>query len=345
MNAIAERESLSRRLVESVEAAFSHNGRIERAFRIHGHCFVLRFAGEKIAKTMTRALNHLAIPEASNVSLTIDCWDVAGSGATLPLPEWPQELFTPRGEVRWLDSPEMRVAYFDWIKLLNVYSPGSGRAFYCIADADSFPVQQLGSPALTIFSWWAGTLGWQFAHAAAVGTERGGVLVVGHGGAGKSTLVFSTLGSPLHYLSDDYCILAPGQPPRALALYNSGKLTEASLCLHQHLRRHAANADDLLREKAVFFLHEEFPGSLIYEAPLRAIVLPQFNSFETSLTPANWREVVDTLAESTLRQLAGSDNADFLRMMRVARSLPVYRLNHGLDAAETHKLLLQLCES
>jgi hypothetical protein len=344
-NTPADRKRYFQELNEASETAFARKGLIEKTFRIHGRNFVLRCAGETMAKTVTRALNHLATEVRENDSFVLDCWDCAGSGLELPLPDWPREFFTGRGELRGLDSPEMRIAYFNWIQLLNVYFPETHRAFYCIADADRFPVQQLGSPALTIFSWWCAQLGWQFVHAAAVGTEQGGVLIVGRGGAGKSTLAFSTIDSPLRYLSDDYCILAPGEPPRAFALYSSGKLTEASLCLLPHLRSHAANADDRTREKAVFFWHEQFPGRQILEAPLRAVILSHISSFDTSLTAISKREIMGILAESTLRQLAGSGNEDFLRMARLTHSLPAYRLDHGLDSAATHKLLLQQCES
>jgi hypothetical protein len=343
---LAERERLTQRVTECAEAALAGRGCVERAFRLDGRCFVMRFAGRELAEIMTRALNHLATEERGEVALTIDCWDVAGSGLPMPMPDWPKHLFMARGEVRGLDGPEMRVAYFDWIKLLNVYLPEARRAFYCIDDAGQFPVQQLGSPALTIFSWWGAMLGWQFIHAAAVGTARGAVLVAGHGGAGKSTLAFSTLkSSPLRYLSDDYCMLAPGEPARVLAIFSSGKLTEMSLCLLQHLRKHASNANDRAREKAVFFLQEQFPEKLLAQAPLRAIVLSRISSFETALAPVSWSEVMGVLAESTIRQLAGTDGRDFMRMMRCARGLPIHRLDHGLDSAATHKLLLQLCES
>jgi hypothetical protein len=345
VNAKNQREIFTSHVEAAAMAAFKSRGMIEKHFRIHGHVFALRFAGSKMAGIMSRALNHLAVEKAGEASLTINCWDVAGSGVACPLPEWPASAFSGRGEIRGLDTPEMRIAYFKWLKLLNVYLPGSGVAYYCLPDAEAFPVQQLGSPALTIFSWWMETLGWQFIHAAAVGTEQGAVLVAGHGGAGKSTLAFSSLGTPLRYISDDYCVVAMDPSPRVLALYNSGKLTEASLCLLQHLRSKAANAEDRDREKAVFFIHEQFPGEQLLQAPLKAIVAPHFNSFETSFSPIDWRQLITVLGDSTMRQLAGSGQRDFFRISRIVRSLPLYRLNHGLDSQATRESLLQLCAS
>jgi len=343
--AAVEGERLSGELERCVATAFSRQGLIEKNYRIHGQGFRLRFAGTELAKKMTRALAHLEVDGIETVSLTLNCWDVAGSGVACPQPRWPSSLFTGRGEIRGLDGPGMRIAYFDWLKLLNVYFPGTGQAYYCLPEAEPFPVQQYGSPALTVFSWWCNTLDWQFTHAAAVGTERGAILIVGQGGAGKSTLAFSTLGTELSYLSDDYCVLAPGKPPQVLALYNSGKLTEASLALLPHLRPRAANAGESGREKAVFFLHEKTRASEKNQSPLRAVVLSCLNSRETRLLPVDAREIVQVVGDSTLRQLAGSGRMDFFRMARLLRDLPTYRLLHGPDAAATHQLLLSLCES
>ncbi len=340
-----ESDQLESKLSASAEAAFARTGLIEKYFCLHGHPFALRFAGQDLADQMSRALEHLAIAPGVKTALTIDCWDCASTGVACPMPNWPSQYFAARGDIRGLDGDEMRIAYFNWLKLLNVYFPRRARAYYCLPTARPFPLQQIGSPALTIFSWWFATLGWQLTHAAVIGTAEGGILVGGRGGAGKSTLAFSTLGSPLRYLSDDYCVLIPGTPPQALALYNSGKLTEASLKLLPDLQEHAANGHDVGREKAVFFLHEQFPNEQLLHAPLRAIVLPELDEHKISLEPIAAGEVREVIARSTLIQLAGSAQLDLLRLIKLIHTLPAYRLRHGSHFADTHRLLLPLCES
>ncbi len=341
-----ERERLLHELTSRAQEAFSHLGLVERRFRIDGHPFVLRVAGPQLASKMSRALEHLAVDDASEPGLVLNCWSAAESGTEFPMPRWPAEHFAGRGEIRGLDSPAMRIGYFDWIELLNVYFPEKRQAFYCCAREGEFPLQQLGSPALNIFNWWLGTLGCQLIHAAAVGTKSGAVLIAGHGGAGKSTLAFSTVDSPeLRYISDDYCVLLPGSPPQVAALYGSGKLTECSLQLLPHLRGHPANNDDPSREKALFFLREAFPGAQLLQAPLRAIVLSELSSHTTALRPAAGRDVLSILADSTMRQLAGTAAPDFVRMLRLVQALPCYTLTHGADRTAAHRLLLQLCAS
>jgi hypothetical protein len=340
-----ESERLASELAAAAEAAFARAGLIKKYFCLHGFNFVLRFAGQELADQMSRALEHLAVSPAEQVALTIDCWDRASTGVACPMPQWPAAYFAARGEIRGLDGEGMRIAYFAWLKLLNVYFPQSGRAYYCLSTARPFPLQQLGSPALTIFSWWFATLGWQLTHAAVIGTTEGGVLIGGHGGAGKSTLAFSTLGRLLRYLSDDYCVLIPGTPPLAAALYNSGKLSETSLDLLPHLRKCAANGHEVGREKAVFFLHEQFPRQQLLHTPLRAIVLSELNEQETSLEPIAPTKVREIIARSTLIQLAGSAQFDLVRLIKLIHPLPTYRLRHGTHFTDTHQALLRLCES
>ena len=343
--AAAETELYATTLEKEAQTAFSRCGLIAQEFSLHGSIFRLRCAGEVVAQKLSRALQHLAIAPTGGPSLTIDCWDATSAGLTLELPQWPEHLFTNRGEILGLDGAELRIAYFNWLRLLNAYFPARGRAYYCLGNATPFPQQQAGSPAIAIFNWWCGSLGRQLVHAAAVGTEQGAVLIAGHGGAGKSTLAFSTFGTELRYLSDDYCVLEPGNPTSVVALYQSGKLTETSLRLLPNLPPSMAASARTDTEKILFFAQESFPGRLLPTAPMRAIVLSDLSSQETSLTPIALREIMPTLGESTLRQLAGGGRAEFLRIMKLCQGIPTFRLRHGADTAATHRLLLELCAS
>lgn len=340
-----ERERLYRLADAHAQFAFSKSGCRERRFNLQGRPFTLRFAGHALEEAMCRALAHLEVPSHEYPpELTVDCWDCAVVGLPLPMPHWPAEYFTARGEILGLDSPQMRAAFFRWLNLISLYFPNEKRAFYCLENGQPFPLQQAGSPALTIFNWWAEENGLQLIHAAAIATERGGILIAGHGGAGKSTLSFSTIGSPLRYISDDYCLLS-GNPSKAISLFSSGKLTERSLKLLPYLRTHAANAGIADREKALFYLAEEFPDSLMPEAPLRAVVLSCLSSTETRLEPIDLREVYAVIAASTLRQLAGTRHPSFIRLRHLLENLPAFRLHHGSNDAETHQLLSKLCAS
>ncbi len=66
-------------------------------------------------------------------------------------------------------------------------------------------------------------------HAAAVGIDGHGVLIVGHGGTGKSTLACSCLAEGFDFISDDYCLLSDAGTHIAYPIYTDVCLNPDSL--------------------------------------------------------------------------------------------------------------------
>jgi hypothetical protein len=340
-----EKERLYTLLDREAAFAFTESGLVSHWLELDQQLIHLRFAGATLAKSIIPALAHLKCePAGRTPDLTIEFWENSQSGEAFPMPRWPSEYFTARGEIMGLDSADFRVAYFAWLKLLNAYYPKKHRAFYCLDKAEPFALQQAGSPALNIFNWWSENRGLQMLHGAVIGLDQGAVLIAGHGGAGKSTLAFSTLDKDLRYLADDYFLLA-GPPARAVSLYSSGKVTNESRGLLKTLNSRKAAAYDPVCEKSLYYLHEQAPASLLGQAALRAVVLPNLCSTEVRLDPINPRVVYDVLATSTMKQLAGTHYPSFLRIRRLLDGLPFYRLDHGRDMDAALKLLRNLCGS
>ena len=61
-------------------------------------------------------------------------------------------------------------------------------------------------------------------HAAAVGEGGVGLLIVGEGGRGKSTLALAAIGAGMEYLADDYCLVDAQPPYQAYRLFNTAKM-------------------------------------------------------------------------------------------------------------------------
>ena len=66
-------------------------------------------------------------------------------------------------------------------------------------------------------------------HAAAIGIDGHGVLIVGHGGAGKSTLTCSCLADGYDFVSDDYCLLTATGSRLVYPVYTNVLLNPDSL--------------------------------------------------------------------------------------------------------------------
>ena len=96
-----------------------------------------------------------------------------------------------------------------------------GEAIYHTADAQRLPYWELAHPARLVFSAWSETAQLGMCHAAAVGDGDVGLLVVGSGGAGKSTVALTCLNAGLRCAGDDYVLLETTSGPIAHSLYTS----------------------------------------------------------------------------------------------------------------------------
>ena len=91
------------------------------------------------------------------------------------------------------------------------------------------PAWEPSAPFRNLFHWALGDSGLAFAHAAAVGTAAGGILLAGRGGAGKSTTAMACVHAGWRYVADDYCVLDVSGHPSTHTLYGSAKISPWAL--------------------------------------------------------------------------------------------------------------------
>ena len=181
-----------------------------------------------------------------------------------------------------------------------------------------------------------GTRGYLQVHGASVGTPDGGVLLVGRGGSGKSTVALSSLGSELLYAGDDYVAVAVEPAPRVQSLYSSGKLEPYHAHgLLPHLLPLLSNAERLESEKAVLYVHEHFPEQTTSGFPLAAVFVPRVRASqrESRIVEASRAEAFAALAPSTILQLHTADSTAFAAMKKLVARVPCYGLEVGSDVA------------
>ena len=319
-------------------------GSVDCFYTIGGYTIQLRFAGPALLPFITPPLEHLAAEPNPAPALTICLWDNASTGTTLPPLPWAPNDHIARGEIRGYNDGRIYTALYVGVNMLNMLDIERDLALYCIRDASQFPPYQKGSPLLTILHWWVRNHGLQYVHAAAVGTPtRGGVLLVGKGGSGKSTTALACLNSELLYVSDDYCLLATDPIPYAYSLYNSAKLDTNHIQRFPHLVPAISNADHLDTEKALIFLHRHYPEKIVKGFPIRALLVPRVIARpETRLTPASPIAGLKAFAPSTIFQLSGASNAAFRTMTEFVKRVPCYHLELGTNLRRIPKVILDL---
>jgi Coenzyme PQQ synthesis protein D (PqqD) len=213
-----------------------------------------------------------------------------------------------------------------------------------IDDAQNMPYWEQGSPVQTILNWWTTDRQQQHVHAGAVGTLNGGVLLAGKGRSGKSSTALACIDSPLLYASDDYCLVANNPQPYVYSLYNTAKLKgQADLELFPKLAHMVSNVDRIGLEKAMLFLHQNYPDKISRGFPIKAVLVPQVTGkVDTHLRPTTPGMALRALVPSTIFQLAGSGQTAFGIMSSLVKQVPCYVLELGTDMAQIPNMIVDL---
>jgi hypothetical protein len=336
---------------DATQQAWSHAAQfcppIHHDYCIAGYRVQLQIIGATLAARLAPALAHLACPPTTQPALTVRLWDVSCTPIGLPPPPWQQVDYAARSQVRGYETGPLLAAYQLDSGALSLLDLTQNCALYAVQNAEQLPYYESGMPLRTILHWWLREQGCQLVHAAAVGTERGGVLIVGQGGAGKSTTALSCLLAGMRYVADDYCIVTPTLEPTVASLYNTGKVAADHLRSFPALAPLVSNPEGLSQgEKALLLLQHHFPTQLAACLPLRAILQPQITGQpKTSLQPISPSIALRGLAPSTIFQLSTGGEADFRLLATLVRQVPTYRLALGTTLTQIPKVIQGLLDS
>jgi hypothetical protein len=337
---------------DGVAAAGRRAGFVERRYAVGGRSVNLRFAGPGLVATLTRALSHLPEPGGAEPSLRI----LVAEGCVLepPPPPWdlPRRRSPPGADQDARPALYARDARVHCLldlghDTLSMYDTAAAVGLFWARSGDGLGHYDRGAPLRAIFHWWALGHGCLMAHAGAVGTGRGGVLLAGKAGSGKSTAALACVGSGLAYAGDNDVLVRGGPEPFIHGVYCSAKLEP------EHRRRAFPGLETLLgtsqgpgRGKELFFLEGAPRGSVGVGFPLRAVVLPRVTeSARATIRRVSPAAGLLTLAPSTLFQLPGARQYRLQEMRDVLRRVPAYVLELGQDlgtvAPAIHAVLAQ----
>jgi hypothetical protein len=307
-------------------------GHIYRYYIIGGHVIRLCFAGPSLIPFITPALEHLAAEPCPMPSLTVCLWDSVSTGTKMPPSPWSTDDYLARGEVRGYNNDRFLFAFNLGSCVLSMLDTNMNLAIYWIQDARRLPYDESGAPLRTILYWFMDNHKRQLVHAASVGTHKGGFLIVGKGGAGKSTTALACLSSELFYAGDDYVLLSRNPVPFVYSLYNTAKLNASDISRFPNLLPAIKNSENLDKEKALFFLYNHYPEKVTKGFPVKAILLPLITGFHyTRLKKATPAAGLTALAPSTIFQLPLAGHKVFQKLSMFVRQVPTYILEIGTD--------------
>lgn len=305
---------------------------IDRYYHIGGYSIKMQFAGRALIPYITPAFEHLRIDPIENPSLTIFLWDSESTGIKMIAPPWEKDAFFYQGEIHEYNTERIYTLFQPGEDTLNLLDVSANIGIFWRRDSQHIPYYTIGAPLRSLLHWWMKQQDRHFLHAAAVGTSKGGVLIAGKGGSGKSTTALSCLDSNLLYAGDDYVLISLDPLPFVYSLFNSAKLNVDQVKLFPHLIPLLYNKEPSEEDKSLILLNQHCPEKICVGFPIKAILLPKVTGRrKTGFSRTKPTTALTALAPSTIFQLSRNRVQSFRVLTRLVKEVPAYVLECGTD--------------
>jgi hypothetical protein len=305
-------------------------GGSEQRLQIGDIGFRLRFAGHGLPPVLLPALSPVLSSKHGRIDVELELWDEATTGVGVPDPPWKLRDVIARGDVRSLSRGRFRVQVNAYNKVLTIWDREQRRGIVWVADAERLPYWASATPMRSTLHWALADRRRHLLHAAAIGDERAGALVVGPSGSGKSTTSLACLRDGLGFVGDDY-VLAETEPSlRAISVYGTAKLHPPSVELLPGLPGQQFTTSP---PTFVVDVAHARPDLMRRSAAIAVILLPRVTPGRIVLRPSGAAEALRAMAPSTILQHAGESATGMALMSALVRAVPAYILELGSDIA------------
>lgn len=314
----------------------------------------LRFASPALETAFLPALAHLiclgqdAVPE-----ITFHLWDGTSTGGYPPRPPFSADDYHRYGQRALLDDHDSAILHAPIAGTLSAYDRATRQGYFWTPDSAQLSIYERAAPLQTLFQWAFKDFGWQIVHAAAIGTERGGTLLVGNSGAGKSTTALTALQPnysqhhTLRYLCDDKCLVRLDPKPQAFGLYCSAKLKTDMMDRLPFFRKVISSWDDFNNpSKALAFVHPHFSAQMIQTFPICAILLPHVaHQHEPYLRETTTSAVFRVFGPSTAIWLPGTEADNYRFLAKLVSVLPCRLLELAENPTDNLRIIEQTLDA
>lgn len=318
----------------------------KKAIQVGTFHIQMEFASDSLLPVFYNAFSHLSAPLSSEntTSLTLYFWE---EEATQSFPDIPWDLHD-RHHLGFIQS-------YSNDRFFTLHQPGSeaiymldthkNEGYYWVPSKHEIPYWESDFPLRMIFHWWLKDSSYQPVHAGAVGTEKGGVLLVGKGGSGKSTSTLSCVNSSLKVAGDDY-VLLDCKNQDVYSLFSLTKANHNSIGLLPNLDINISDLKEPIDDKYRILLYPKYKDSLIKKMPVLATLLPMVTDAKTTtIVPCSSSEAMLALAPTTLFQLPGLRERAFEKMSGFVRATKSYKLLLGKDSEVLPDILNEFIQS
>ena len=296
----------------------------------------LRIAGTGLRQALMPSLQGLVGTTGGAPRLIIHAW----SGGE-PFPELRAGFAAHPDKISMINEPPLHLQYNPEGSILSCIDTARGEAYYHVPDPAVLPDYEVCTPMRMLFNWHSNAVGALMVHAAAVGVDGLGVLIVGRSGAGKSTTSLQCLVQGMDYLGDDYVAVSRDAAPLAHQLYRGCKVMDDAFDRLPELRKRVLMRNPE-RNKSVVIL-DETAGRLVPSLQIVAIVRPRIAHAEvTGFAPLPPLQAVTEFAVSTILQMPEVGGFMLRELTALCKRVPTFEMALGRDPAEIAGALRRL---
>jgi hypothetical protein len=262
------------------------------------------------------------------VHTTISLWEANACQAGAVRFPWRWSDVGPGGLVRGLEVDRLLAVHETCSGTLTLIQSAGPAMLYRVPSQLNVPWWERAAPLRHSLFWALRGDRRHLVHAGVVGNDRGGILLVGARGSGKTTVAMASLNHGLRFVADDYVLLNLAQRPEAVSLYNTVSIS----------------AEPNAEEKTVLDVTSLRPGSLCESLPVRAVVAPRIRGGLTAVRPISPFDALRAWAPSTIFHMPYDDGAVIASLADIVRRVPCFALDVGDDEAHLATALVQVLE-
>jgi hypothetical protein len=310
------------------DAAAKRTGVVEVDLRFADRRVRMRFAGAGLADALLGALASRSDDGGGEVDATIALWEAQACPAGSLACPWQVADVGPGGLVRGFDFHRVLAVHETYSGTVTLVDSAERAVLHRVPHCGAVPWWERAAPLRPALYWALGGEGRHLVHAGAVGDDRGGVLLAGARGSGKTTVALAALAHGLGFVADDYLLLHAIDEPEAVSLYST-----VSICAAP-----AAGA------KIVVDVTSLRHGSLRESLPVRAVAVPRIRGGRARLRRLSPAEALRAWAPTTVFQMPFDDGAALASLGAVVRRVPCFALDVGDDWAELARAVEQVLE-
>jgi hypothetical protein len=309
--------SFSAAAAREYELAADRDGLVEHTLRFGSIRVRTRIAGAGLAAVLFPALSERIDSSPGAADATIAVWEAAACPTGAVSPPWRIGDIGPGGLVRGPDVDPLLAVHETGSGALTLVDPCDRRVLHRVPDRAVMPWWERAAPLRPALYWALGGSGRHLVHAGVVGDDRGGVLLAGARGSGKTTVVHAALRHGLGFVADDYVLLRAGREWEAVSIYTTVSLLRSGPTA-----------------KAVLDVAASMPGSIRESLPVRAVVVPRVRGGRARLQPVSPAVALRAWAPSTALHMPFDNGAVVTSLADVIREVPCFTLDVGDDEAE-----------